>query len=260
MGWFDRVEKRFRRFAIPGLTTYLAIGQAFGLILSMTHGDVFDKLGMSAGRVLEGEYWRLFTFMALPPCLNPIFAFFGIYLFFLMGSALEGQWGSFKVNVYVLIGWLATIASAFVGPDQVVTNAAIDGSIFLAFAAFYPDFVFYIMFVLPVKVRWLAILAWIGYAWNFAIGDGMTRCLIALSVLNYLLFFGKEIYRRARYGRKRMVEQVQKLKLKHEPFHTCVECGKTDVSHPRMDFRYCSQCGGLGYCEEHLANHEHRRK
>jgi Pyruvate/2-oxoacid:ferredoxin oxidoreductase delta subunit len=40
--------------------------------------------------------------------------------------------------------------------------------------------------------------------------------------------------------------------------HRCYVCGKTDVSHPQLDFRYCSKCAGdQCYCPEHIRNHEH---
>lgn len=35
-------------------------------------------------------------------------------------------------------------------------------------------------------------------------------------------------------------------------------CGKTDVTNPEEEFRYCSQCKGYAcYCSEHILNHTH---
>ena len=51
--------------------------------------------------VVAGDWWRVFTFLFVPPATNPIFAFFGWYLFYLMGSTLEAQWGAFRYNIYL---------------------------------------------------------------------------------------------------------------------------------------------------------------
>ena len=40
--------------------------------------------------------------------------------------------------------------------------------------------------------------------------------------------------------------------------YICHVCGKTDLSHPQLDFRYCSKCAGdQCYCPEHIQNHAH---
>ena len=40
--------------------------------------------------------------------------------------------------------------------------------------------------------------------------------------------------------------------------HRCTVCGRTDVSHPDLEFRYCSRCKGYYcYCEDHISNHSH---
>ena len=35
-------------------------------------------------------------------------------------------------------------------------------------------------------------------------------------------------------------------------------CGRTDLSDPDLEFRYCSRCKGYHcYCEDHINNHTH---
>lgn len=42
--------------------------------------------------------------------------------------------------------------------------------------------------------------------------------------------------------------------------HKCVICGRTELTNPEMQFRYCSKCvGNREYCEEHLFAHTHVR-
>lgn len=259
MSWLDRLEKKGRRFGVRGVVLCLAIAQGMGLVASLVEGADLSRLNLVANDVKAGEVWRLVTFLALPPCGIPILAFLGIYFFFIMGTALEGYWGAFRLNLYLFVGYLATVSTALILPDQPTTNALIVTSVFLAFATVYPDFVIYLMFILPIRIRWLAMLTWIGYAFSFIVGDWMIRGLIALSVANYFMFFGGDVWRRIKYGHRKMAESAKKIAVQHVPFHTCAACGKTDASHPKLEFRYCSRCGGVGYCEEHIGNHEHRR-
>jgi hypothetical protein len=101
-------------------------------------------------------------------------------------------------------------------------------------------------------------LQWIGYFLSFALGGWSDRAMIAASVLNFFVFFGKDVLYRIQGGRRRMAWQAKMVVNQDKPFHRCVVCGITDKSHPQMEFRYCSQCvGACGYCTEHIRNHEH---
>jgi len=40
--------------------------------------------------------------------------------------------------------------------------------------------------------------------------------------------------------------------------HTCAICGVSNLSDPKMTFRYCSKCAGAPcYCAEHIHAHQH---
>jgi hypothetical protein len=260
MSLLDNLERKLRRYAIPTVTIYLILGQALFFVLEMSGRPVIDRMILIPELALRGEWWRLITFLFIPPQTSPIFIFFAWYIFYLMGSALEGHWGAFRYNVFLLVGYVITVAVSFLMPFYPVTNLFIGGSVFLAFAFLYPEFQLYIFFILPVKIKWLALLTWIGYAYKLLVGPGSTRLVVLASISNFLLFFGKDIYWRMKTGRRRMAEQARQFTGKKEAFHTCAICGKTDISHPQMEFRYCSDCGGLGYCMDHIFNHEHRKK
>jgi hypothetical protein len=210
--------------------------------------------------VLAGEWWRLFTFALLPPSGNLILDFFSWYLFYLMGTALEHYWGTFRYNVFLFIGWAATVAAAFITPEYPAADVFLMGSVFLAFAFLNPDFELYILFVLPVKIKWLALLTWCGYGAVLLFGpDWGVRLSMLASVCSFALFFGKDVYLRMQGARRRMAMQAKQFATPpREYFHRCTVCGITDKTHPKMEFRYCSQCAGsLGYCMDHLRNHEH---
>lgn len=265
MTLMTRLERVFGRFAVPDLTLYLVCGQAGLFIMGLAHEDYLQSIVFVPQKVMEGEWWRVLTFPFYPPTLDPIFGLFGLYMFFIMGRALEANWGEFRYNLYLLIAYAASIGGAFLawsaGAPGMATSAYFDGSIFLAFAQLYPEFVIYLFLIIPVKIKWLALATWALYGISFAMGGWMTKALATASVLNFLLFFAADIVQMIKTGRRRMSRQM-KLKITPSadaPFHTCATCGITDKTHPKMDFRYCPLCGGqLAYCTEHLNNHEHR--
>ena len=259
MAFLNKLERKYGRYAIPNVTTGIIIGQAFLYLFAYSGQMDLSRAYLVPRLVLAGEWWRLLTFPFIPPASGLFWIFFALYAFYLMGGALEGHWGAFRYNVFLLTGYLLTVAASFIFPYQAASNVFIGGSVFLAFAALYPDFQFYIFFILPVKVKWLAILAWIGYGMSFVSGDWSTRLLIAASIGNFFLFFGRDVWWRMKTGKRKMTEQARTITGKHEAFHQCASCGKTDITHPNMDFRYCPDCGGLGYCSDHINSHEHKR-
>ena len=260
MKLLDRLERRFGRLAIPNVTVGLILGQVALFILDYTDArpGVLANAMLMPHLVLKGEVWRLVTFLFVPPANHPIFAFFFWYLFYLMGTTLENQWGNFRYNVYLAIGILATVSVAFVFPSLTSSNGFLQGSVFLAFAYLYPDFVLQLFLILPVKIKWLALIAWISYLLGFLFGDGLTRLLIAASVSNFFVFFSGDIVRRLRAVHRRKSWESQQEALKSKPRHQCLVCGITNLSDPKMEFRYCTKCvGQCGYCSDHIRDHEH---
>jgi hypothetical protein len=274
MSLLSRLERKFQRYAIPNVTLMIIIGQVLLYVIArVSHPpggavgggvDLLDRVRLDPAKILDGEVWRLITFVFDPPLTNVIFAFFFWYLFYLMGSTLEVSWGAFRYNVFLTIGYVATVAAAFAshftaGPGQwPATNAFLYGTVFLAFARLYPEFVMYLFFVLPVKIRWLAMLQWIFYGITFLFGDWMQKAMVAASVANYLLFFGRDILSDMRQGHRRMKFQARSLRSPRRVVHKCRSCGLTSESAPQMQFRYCSKCDADScYCTDHLHNHEH---
>jgi hypothetical protein len=260
MGLLDKLEKKFRNLAVPNVTLYLIMGQVLFYVLSMAGRFDLGRIVLVPALVLAGEWWRLITFLFIPPLTNLIFAFFAWYMFYLMGGALEGHWGTFRYNLFLLVGYIVTVAVAFLFPLSAATNIFIGGSVFLAFAFLFPEFEILIFFILPVKMKWLALITWITYGYQLFVGPWSTRLFVLASISNFLLFFGKDILWRMKTGNRRMVTKAKELSGKKEAFHRCAVCGITDLTDPGMEFRYCSDCGGLGYCKDHIFNHEHVKK
>jgi len=254
---WERLERRLGRWAVPDLTRILVAGQVLLYAAGYLGVPVFERGAFIPELALAGEWWRFLTFVFIPPLANPIFAFFAWYLFYLMGSALEGHWGALRYDLFLLIGYALTVAAALLAPELPATNVFIGGSVFLAFAFLYPDFELLILFILPVKVKWLALLTWLGYGFQLLAGTWQTRLFVLASAGNFLIFFGRDILWLMRSGHRRMAAVARDVSGKKAAFHRCAACGITDVSHPTMDFRYCPECRGLGYCRDHIFAHQH---
>lgn len=264
MPLLDQLERRLGRFAIPNLTLWIVIGQVFVLLAAMLGRLDLGYFVLVPEYARHGEWWRLLTFIFMPPPPGMFgygFTAFAWYIFYLMGGALEGFWGEFRFNLFLFTGWALTIAAAFLTPLAPTTNLFIAGSVFLAFAWLNPDFELAIFFILPVKIKWLALLTWLANAYYLAVGSWPLRLQILASVSNFLLFFARDIVATMRHRQRTMVQHTRRIATANdEPVarHRCRACGKTNLTHPAMDFRYCSKCAGdQCYCSEHIFAHEH---
>ena len=261
MSLLTKLERALDRFAIPNLSLYLVVGQVVFWGLALMAGFNVERIALLPAAVLAGEVWRLASFLLLPPNAHPVFIAFAWYIFYLMGSALEQYWGAFRFNVFLGLGWLLTVAAAFITPGSYGSNVFLAGSVFLAFAYLNPEFTLMIFFILPVKIKWLALLQWVGYGCVLAVGPWPARLMVLAATGNFLVFFARDLVGSLRAGRRRMTHQARVLAARpdeDEPRHRCRTCGKTARSHPLLDFRYCSKCAGNQcYCPEHIFNHAH---
>jgi hypothetical protein len=176
---------------------------------------------------------------------------------------LEHTWGVFKFNFYYLSGAVLTmIATTLFGGYG--STLYINLSLFLAYATLFPNVQFLIYFIIPVKVKYLAWLNVAFLLYNFFMSGVATKALIIISLLNYLLFFGIPLLRGRSTHTQRNFNK-QKRELPKGPgetikvaFHRCRVCGKTELTDPDMEFRYCSKCNGnFEYCMDHIKDHEH---
>ncbi len=243
------IEKIGQFFVIPRLALILTLGSCLCFIFGMISPYFLPFIAFIPERILAGEFWRALSFIFYPFDLHPFFAFFTYYLFFLMGSALEQKWGAGKFNLFIFIGYLGTMGAAFLTPSAVATNYYIYLSVYLAFAALYPDFELYLFFVVPVKIKWLAwmvagltVLDFIGSGWA-------GRFAILVSAVNFLIFFGPGFFKNTRDRVQTLQVEIRTSQEEAKPFHACAVCGITEKTNPAAVFRVS---GGREYCLEHL--------
>jgi|CZKU01.1.fsa_nt_gi hypothetical protein len=187
----SRLERRFGRLAIPNLIGLIVGGMAIVFVLTLLKPEFQSRLTLDLVAVRRGEVWRLVTFLFIPPATSanssPVWLLINLYFTWWVGSSLEQHWGPFKFNAYYLLGALGTIVAAVIaGP---ATNFWLDSSLFLAFATIFPNVQILLFFILPIRVKWLGIIAALGIAYAAYSGGWGARGSIAASLVNYLLFF-----------------------------------------------------------------------
>jgi hypothetical protein len=261
MSVLSKLERTLGRLAVPNLSLYLVVGQAL-VYLAVMLGRI-NPMGLVfvPRLVMAGQWWRIFSFLLMPPSASVIFIGFAWWMFYLMGKGLEGFWGTFRFNLFIFLGTALSVGLAFLQPDAAVTNGFLAGSVFLAFAHLNPDFELLLFFILPVKIKWLAWFTWALYGFEFMTAGWSGRLQVVAAVGNFLIFFGADILRRTGLSRRtpaKIAERAAAAARGPQPRHRCRICGKTDVTNPELDFRYCSKCSGDEcYCPEHIRNHEH---
>lgn len=292
MKFLNKLERKFGRYAVHNLSLYLIIGYVIGYVIELFHPDMLNYLTLDPYAVLHGQIWRLVTWVLNPPSGLSIFTIIMLLFYYSLGTNLERTWGAFRYNVYIFGGILCSIIGCFlifgimcIGNMDVLlfgTEAGaqvlglwcslyfstyyINLSIFLAFAACYPDMQVMLYFIIPVKIKWLAWLdvAYLVYQIVIVMRAGAWPAVIAIvaSLLNFLIFFfvTKDFYRispgqikrKASYRKK--VEQAT-VRSYH---HKCAVCGRTEKDGD-LTFRYCSKCqGNYEYCQDHLFTHVHK--
>lgn len=288
MKWFQKLERKFGRYAIHNLMYYLIILYAVGFVLEVFGNGFYSRyLALDMEMVFRGQIWRLVTFIMGPPDTSIIFILFSLYFYYLIGRVLENAWGAFRFNMYILSGVVLHILAALLiylifGVSFSFTTYYLNMSMFLAFATLMPDMEVLLMFILPIKIKWLAYADMIyfgltivgGYLYRF-LPSGVLVGLIRIgifatpayataalvSLLNFILFYvmtrnyrsvsPKEIRRKADY--KNRIKAASKGNK-----HRCAVCGRTEADGEDLVFRYCSKCdGAYEYCSEHLYTHRH---
>ncbi|MEI8258642.1 MAG: rhomboid family intramembrane serine protease [Deltaproteobacteria bacterium] len=250
----------------------LSVGRSYGMIvgvqavvflLEMTRPGFMQMLVLDRTLVMHGQVWRLITYLFIPPSRSLIWVIFALYWLHLIGTSLEDQWGSFRYLAYWAIGMLLTTVVAFAF-DVPASNVYLLMSLFLAFATMFPEYEIRVFLIIPVRVKWLAMLDGAMLLWMVATADGLGRLVPVIAVGNYLLFFSGTLvglvrrgaFRAQRAGAARVLREEVDSPVKSR--RVCAVCGVTneDLS---IDFRVCTceKCGGkpTEFCLKHARDH-----
>lgn len=279
---FERFCFQHRKIGIPNLMLYISIGTALVYIMSMVSnsGTLYDILCFDRAAILRGQVWRLITYVFTYNLGNPLMTAISLLCYFSLGRAMENIWGTLRFNLYYFSGLiLMDIYCMIFGGFADVTYLNL--SLFLGYATLYPDARFLLFFIIPVKAWIFAVIDLGLMLYGLLLYPFPSNLFSVIALANYFLFFGKDVVNIfplswranfARLFRKKKKKEAPKVipfpgagsyeastaTVKSPYTHCCTVCGKTDVTNPELEFRYCSRCTGYRcYCEEHISNHAH---
>lgn len=297
MNFIYKIEKKIGKYAIRNLSLILILCYAAGYLMQFMNSEFLNYLTLNPYAILHGQVWRLVSWILIPPNeSNIFFALIMMVFYYSIGTTLERTWGTFQYNLYIFSGMFFTVLGSFLlmgftylfRPLLIEVNSApvvfstvsrafstyyVNMSIFLAFASTFPDNTVLLMFIIPIKVKWLGIVYGlflvyemvagmlysdvIGYIYPFVIGS---------SLLNFVLFFfTTRNYIRMNHKQRKMhktfkkhTKQQQQRAYAGIPTHKCAVCGRTEKDGEDLVFRFCSKCeGNYEYCQDHLYTHVH---
>lgn len=311
MNFYEKLEKKFGRFAVKNITLYLIAFYIAGYIINYINPSFLNYLTLDAYKIIHGQVWRLISWLLIPPEGDNIFLIFIMLIFYYsIGTALESAWGKFQYNLYLFSGMIFTIIGSFLmllfctlkyktgimvqGTNgiELISGGAVSSylsvifstyyinmSIFLAYACTFPDSQVLLMFLIPIKVKWLGVVygAYIiydmlegmkslgnfGFVFPFVIGSSLMNFLVfVLTSRKYIL--GKRKRTRAQRAYNTQTRDFEKFKREKEnniTRHKCAICGRTEKDGEDLVFRFCSKCdGNYEYCQDHLYTHIHFTK
>ncbi len=289
----SKFEKKFGKYAISNLTAILIMCYVAGYIIQFVNPNLLLFLTLDPYKILHGQVWRLVTWIIAPPSSLDIFTLLMLFFYYSVGNTLERTWGTYRYNVYIFSGMLFTIVASFAAMiicyviygDLIATKETaeivflsgstmfstyyVNMSILLAFAATFPEAQILLMYIVPVRMKWMGLI-YAGYLLvDFVVGVGnplydiFKRCAIAASVVTFVVFWltsknslhmsPGQVKRRAKFR-----SEVRRAPSPKMSGHKCAVCGQTDEDNENLEFRYCSKCNGnYEYCQNHLFTHEH---
>jgi hypothetical protein len=259
MQFLDKWERKFGFLSFPGLLRYYALFHVLVYLLQIVEPEMGSILEFDKAKIMEGELWRAATFLVADSgfgglgAFGALFLFFMVMIAFLLNDSLEDAWGVFRTTLFHYTAFAGLLVANFLyanpmqGSGFFVYTAA-----FFAFATLYPRHEFLMFLVIPVQVRWLAMIGG-GFLIFRVIAEPTYIGFLLLGFANYLLWAGIPAMR----GQARVVKSAARKRKfsKHkideeESFHRCVVCDRTEQSDPELEFRMAAD--GKEYCTDHL--------
>ena len=289
MNWMDKLERKIGRYAVPNLSRYFVGAIVLGYLMSMVSSTFTAWIEFDVAAILHGQIWRLFSWIFMPTTSLDFFGLLFLLCVLMWGSSLESMLGTFRMNVFLwggvilsdiggIIIYVITRLTLGSGASIYLSTYYILMSMLLALAICMPEGEVRLYFVLPIKMKWMLVfeLLYLAYvvfnsfkmilSYNHsAIGwilGLMSTAEILLAIANMFLFFWASKTHISRKQKKRQREFRAQFSQPRPGSgisqHKCVICGRTEITNPELQFRYCSKCtGNKEYCQDHLFTHTH---
>ena len=249
MKWFDKVERKLGRYAIPNLMRYMVIVSIIGSVIGLVVPGFYEMyLSLNVYAILHGQVWRIVTFLFYPyvsigsggALINMIFFGIMLYVYYWIGNMLEQIWGRFRFNAFYFTGILLILIMTFgyyfvvchangqalapqigFGLANQIDLSDLNLSMFLAFAFLFPDTVFRLYFLIPIKAKWLGyiyillnVVEIVQYAQTGDYRGYMRMLLIVAALLDFVIFYAiarePHLGMRMKQAKKRRVTKIRR--------------------------------------------------
>lgn len=281
---FERFCLRNQNKGIKNLMLYICGGNAVVYLLSIIaqNYSLYYMLCFDRGRILSGEIWRLFTYpltmqAGMGGGMNILLAAIMLFCYYSLGTVIERRWGTLKFNLFYLSGVVMMDVFCMFFPNCRANVTYLNMSLFLSYATMFPDATFLLYMIIPIKAWLFALIDLVLVAIGIFQNPFPTNFFPIIALANYFLFFGSDVLNllpmkwrlklRKRFQSKSSAGEPKVIHFKVSPQpkqetkeynHRCTVCGRTDVTNPELEFRYCSRCKGYYcYCQDHINNHAH---
>lgn len=252
MRLLDSLERRFGRYAIRGIIGYIVFFQCIVFAVEKVNPAFVQQLVLKPFEQMDGEWWRLVSFMFVPKTTNLIMFILGAYILLLFMHRIEAGFGAFRMNLFVglfmVTQWVAAAFPDVLDPQPVLFYA----NLLFVFAVLEPAMTINLFAIVPVTARVLAFVTAGFVIFNVIrfpeLGVSTLLSLIPFLCFGIPLFIG-HCRQRVRVGSRRSRFRANSLTVT-DSFHRCSVCGRTDSSDPELDFRITDE--GIEYCQEHL--------
>lgn len=256
-------------FGITNLMKYVAIANVVFWLLGAVNPVLLSYLAFNPALILRGQIWRIISFIFYPPSTSFI-AFIAFYFYYWIGTTLERYWGTAQFNIYYFSGIILTIIYGFLiyfifGVNIMLNSQYIYLSMFFSFAALFPDMQVLFMFIIPIKMKYLALVDAVFFVISVLTNSFPVNLLPVVALINFFIFcfddLKKLFPRKASAGTVNFRRESSRIRREQQGklyTHKCSVCGRTDADYPNLEFRYCSRCAGYHcFCSEHINNHIH---
>ena len=144
--------------------------------------------------VFHGELWRLLTFQFTQSGQGwflfpkPLVLFFTLLLLYLMGDALEEEWGTFHfLSMFAVSTLVSAAVAAYLG-IPLLGSYFVNFTLLFVYASAFPHQTFFLFGALPIRVRWIAGLAALLLILGVMVSGGANTAAFAGAVAGYVYY------------------------------------------------------------------------
>lgn len=246
------LEERLGGMAVPGLVRYIMFIQAAVWVMMAVNEEskLIERLAFSAPLVLQGEWWRCVSLLAVPTGGGLLWVLMSVMFMIWVGDVIEQAWGTFRLNLYVFASLLCIIVHGLATGLEFGWSFYLLEGLVMAFALYVPEVEIYLYGLIPLRMKWIGLMAAGHIVFQF-IGMAPMRGHILASLLPFFIVFGPGLVGLLKH-KGQVMQRRQRFSAAQIPvseaLSTCHACGRDDKSHPELDFRVTAE--GQDICSE----------